>query len=117
LLQSKIEHRMGWASFRGVWNTALLEHQEIEVFSVIRVCLPDTQKKLNLKIKYREGFRPFASSALEEDIQEYFDLGHPSALYALGCPAQKGVANKYLPIMIQMKMYECLYQLRSDVPQ
>ena len=32
------------------------------------------QKKLNLKIKYREGFRPFAPSVLEESIGEFFNL-------------------------------------------
>ena len=34
---------------------------------------PDMQKKLNLKIKYREGFRPFAPSVLEEDYSKYFE--------------------------------------------
>ena len=32
------------------------------------------QKKLNLKIKFRESFRPFAPSVLEEDSNEWFDL-------------------------------------------
>ena len=32
----------------------------------------EMQKKLNLKIKYREGFRPFAPSVLEEDYSEFF---------------------------------------------
>src|SRR5580692_2545257 len=39
---------------------------------------PEMQKKLNLKIKYREGFRPFAPSVLEEDVSEYFDLAEDS---------------------------------------
>lgn len=34
---------------------------------------PKMQKKLNLKIKYREGFRPFAPSVLEEDYSEFFE--------------------------------------------
>ena len=34
----------------------------------------DMQKKLNLKIKFRESFRPFAPSVLEEDSNEWFDL-------------------------------------------
>ncbi len=33
----------------------------------------EMQKRLNLKIKYREGFRPFAPSVLEEDYSEYFE--------------------------------------------
>ena len=34
---------------------------------------PEMQKKLNLKIKYREGFRPFAPSVLEEDYCQFFE--------------------------------------------
>lgn len=36
------------------------------------------QSKLNLKIKYRESFRPFAPSVLEEDISDYFEIDCPS---------------------------------------
>jgi carbamoyltransferase len=36
------------------------------------------QKQLNLKIKYREGFRPFAPSVLAEDAGEWFELDDPS---------------------------------------
>ena len=32
------------------------------------------QKNLNLKVKYRESFRPFAPSIIKEDLQEWFDL-------------------------------------------
>src|SRR5712671_1324569 len=35
---------------------------------------PSMQKTLNLKVKYRESFRPFAPSVLFEDVHEYFDL-------------------------------------------
>ncbi len=35
----------------------------------------DMQKKLNLKIKFREGFRPFAPIILEEKINEWFEYG------------------------------------------
>ena len=34
---------------------------------------PNMQKKLNLRIKYREGFRPFAPSVLEEDYNRFFE--------------------------------------------
>ncbi|MBN2054623.1 carbamoyltransferase [bacterium] len=36
------------------------------------------QKKVNLKIKFRESFRPFAPTVLEGDIGEYFELDRPS---------------------------------------
>ena len=34
----------------------------------------ETQKKLNLKVKFRESFRPFAPSILEEDLSEWFEM-------------------------------------------
>jgi carbamoyltransferase len=39
---------------------------------------PRMQSVLNLKIKYRESFRPFAPSCLEERIGEYFEIDRPS---------------------------------------
>ena len=39
---------------------------------------PEMQKKVNLKIKFRESFRPFAPILLEEDLQRYFDVELPS---------------------------------------
>lgn len=44
---------------------------------------PDMQKTLNLKIKFREDFRPFAPSMLEEDAQTYFawDASSPYMLF------------------------------------
>ena len=39
---------------------------------------PAMQKMLNLKVKYRESFRPFAPSVLVEDAAEWFDLDKPS---------------------------------------
>jgi carbamoyltransferase len=39
---------------------------------------PETQTVMNLKIKFRESFRPFAPSCLEERRQDYFDLPVPS---------------------------------------
>jgi len=35
---------------------------------------PTMQKTLNLKVKYRESFRPFAPSVLREDVSDWFDL-------------------------------------------
>ena len=32
------------------------------------------QKNLNLKVKYRESFRPFAPSVLREDVSKWFDI-------------------------------------------
>ena len=77
---------------------------------------PEMQKKLNLKIKYREGFRPFAPSVLEEDIAEYFDLDRPSPYMLLVAPIRK-IRQIPLPEDYQERpLYERLYFLRSDLP-
>jgi carbamoyltransferase len=39
---------------------------------------PDMQRKINLKIKYRESFRPFAPAVLAERCSDYFDIASPS---------------------------------------
>ena len=39
---------------------------------------PEMQKRLNMQIKYRESFRPFAPSVLEEKVQEWFETKHDS---------------------------------------
>ncbi len=41
------------------------------------------QKTLNLKVKYRESFRPFAPSVLEEEASKWFDLGEDDSPYML----------------------------------
>ncbi|MHC1728494.1 MAG: carbamoyltransferase [Syntrophobacteraceae bacterium] len=77
---------------------------------------PEMQKKLNLKIKYREGFRPFAPSVLEEDIAEYFEIDRPSPYMLLVAPVCEsrrfGVPDNYG----QLGMWERLYHPRSDIP-
>ena len=44
---------------------------------------PDMQRTLNLKIKYRESFRPFAPAVMEEHASDWFDLPTPSPYMAL----------------------------------
>jgi carbamoyltransferase len=77
---------------------------------------PEMQKKLNLKIKYREGFRPFAPSVLEEDIAEYFDLDRPSPYMLLVAPIREDKKNPLPEGYHDMPLYERLYILRSDIP-
>ena len=77
---------------------------------------PEMQKKLNLKIKYREGFRPFAPSVLEEEIGNYFDLEKPSPYMLLVAPVTEDRRNPLPENLENMGMYERLYHLRSDIP-
>jgi carbamoyltransferase len=77
---------------------------------------PEMQKKLNLKIKYREGFRPFAPSVLEECISEFFELDRPSP-YMLLVAQVREERRKPLPEEYHtLPIYDRLYHLRSDVP-
>ena len=77
---------------------------------------PEMQKKMNLKIKYREGFRPFAPSVLEEDIQEYFELDRPSPYMLFVIPVRK---ERRIPLpkdYNDKSLYQRLYFIRSDLP-
>jgi carbamoyltransferase len=47
---------------------------------------PSMQKKLNLKIKYRESFRPFAPSVLREELENWFELQSDSPYMLLVAP-------------------------------
>ena len=47
------------------------------------------QKELNLKIKFRESFRPFAPSVLREDVSEWFDLNYDSPYMLLVAEVNK----------------------------
>jgi carbamoyltransferase len=49
---------------------------------------PDMQSQMNLKIKFREGFRPFAPTVLQERAAEYFELEGDSPYMLLVAPAR-----------------------------
>jgi len=73
------------------------------------------QKKLNLKIKYREGFRPFAPSVLIENSRDFFDLTVASP-YMLLIADVKKERRKALPDNYnELDLWEKLYHERSDV--
>jgi carbamoyltransferase len=76
----------------------------------------EMQKKLNLKIKNREGFRPFAPSILAEDAKEYFDMDQKSP-YMLFVAKVNEKYRSRLPENFQMlSLMEKLYVKRSIIP-
>lgn len=77
---------------------------------------PEMQKRLNLKTKFREGFRPFAPSVLEEDCREYFDLKCSSPYMLLVAPVQKMRTIEYPETFRNSEMFSRLYFVRSDIP-
>jgi carbamoyltransferase len=76
----------------------------------------EMQKKLNVKIKYRESFRPFAPSVLAEKVGEYFDFDGISPYMLLVHPVKES-RRKELPAEFDsFDLRDKLYYLRSDLP-
>lgn len=76
----------------------------------------DMQKKINLKIKYRESFRPFAPSVLAEDVAQYFDMnGHSSDYMLLVAPITASKRKKVPDDYWNLGMKDRLYTVRSDI--
>lgn len=76
----------------------------------------EMQKKLNLKIKYRESFRPFAPSVLASDVEEYFDYKGISPYMLLVHPVADKIKKALPQGYEEMNLREKLYHLRSDLP-
>lgn len=77
---------------------------------------PEMQKKMNLKIKYRENFRPFAPSVLAEEADRYFKLDSPSPYMLLVQDVREERRNKLPENYNSLPLTEKLYFLRSDLP-
>jgi carbamoyltransferase len=75
-----------------------------------------TQSVMNLKIKYRESFRPFAPSVLREDLAEYFELDADSPYMLLVAPVTER-RRKALTAEDRKKFgIELLNVPKSDIP-
>ena len=75
----------------------------------------EMQKKLNLKIKFRESFRPFAPAVLEEHAAEYFDMQGTSP-YMLRVHRVKESKRNIVPgNYAALPVKEKLYQKRSEI--
>jgi carbamoyltransferase len=71
------------------------------------------QSKLNLKIKFRESFRPFAPTVLVEDVGEYFDSSHESPYMLLTTKVRQ---NRCLYPHGETDLIKRVNQKRSDIP-
>ncbi|NLX29076.1 MAG: carbamoyltransferase [Bacteroidales bacterium] len=76
----------------------------------------DMQRKLNLKIKYRESFRPFAPAVLEEDCAQWFDLDTPSPYMLLVAGVKEALRYPLSQDYHELPLRERLYTLRSTLP-
>jgi carbamoyltransferase len=77
---------------------------------------PTMQKLLNLKVKYRESFRPFAPSILREDVSEWFDLDSDSPYMLLVADVAKSKQRTMTPEEEALFGIEKLNILRSSIP-
>jgi carbamoyltransferase len=76
---------------------------------------PEMQKKLNLKIKYREGFRPFAPSVLAEDANAFFDLEIDSPYMLFVSPVKESRRKTIPENYFKLPLWDRLYIERSDI--
>ncbi len=77
---------------------------------------PTMQKTLNLKVKYRESFRPFAPSIREEDIADWFDLDTPSPYMLIVAEVQEKRRRKMSAEESALFGIEKLNVARSEIP-
>ncbi len=103
---------VGWFQGRMEWGPRALGNRSI----LGDARNPEMQKRLNLKIKYREGFRPFAPSVLHEETAAFFELDRPSPYMLLVAPVRPERRRPLPPNYQELDMFDRLYIQRSDVP-
>jgi carbamoyltransferase len=74
------------------------------------------QSQMNLKIKYRESFRPFAPSVLREHVQEWFDMDSDSPYMLLVAPVKEDRLITMTSEQEQLFGIEKLNVPRSQIP-
>ncbi|MDC3408118.1 carbamoyltransferase, partial [Candidatus Pelagibacter ubique] len=74
------------------------------------------QKNLNLKVKYRESFRPFAPSILKEDLSEWFDINVDSPYMLMVANINKDKAIKMTQDQKNLFGIDKLNVKRSEIP-
>ena len=77
---------------------------------------PEMQKKLNLKVKFRESFRPFAPAVLLEDVNEWFDLDAESPYMLLVGKVKESKLVEQTSNQKLAKGLEKLNIVRSKIP-
>lgn len=103
---------IGWCQGRMEWGPRSLGNRSI----LADPRNEEMQMKLNLKIKYRESFRPFAPVVLAEDAADFFELEGTSPYMLLVADVQKKRRNPLPDNYNSLNLKEKLYHLRSDIP-
>jgi carbamoyltransferase len=77
---------------------------------------PKMQADMNIKIKFREGFRPFAPSVLEEEVSEWFEIDRESPYMLLVAPVKR---ERQIPLSPEQRTLWGIEKLnvpKSDIP-
>ncbi|MDC3176933.1 carbamoyltransferase [Pelagibacteraceae bacterium] len=111
LLLSK-EKAIGWMQGRMEFGPRALGARSI----IADPRSPSMQRKLNLKIKYRESFRPFAPSVLRENLNDWFDCNVDSPYMLLVSGLKKDKQKKMSAKEEALFGIEKLNVARSSVP-
>ena len=77
---------------------------------------PSMQKTLNLKVKYRESFRPFAPAVLREDLGKYFDIKTDSPYMLMVAPVNEDRRRAMTPAEEALFGIDKLHVPRSEIP-
>jgi carbamoyltransferase len=77
---------------------------------------PTMQRNLNLKVKYRESFRPFAPSVLREDVSDWFELESDSPYMLLVAEVRKNRRRTMTPDEHALFGIDKLNIARSEIP-
>jgi carbamoyltransferase len=77
---------------------------------------PTMQRTLNLKVKYRESFRPFAPSVLREDVSEWFELECDSPYMLIVADLRRDKRRAMSPEEHALFGIEKLNIVRSEIP-
>ena len=77
---------------------------------------PTMQRNLNLKVKYRESFRPFAPSVLREDVSDWFELDCDSPYMLIVADVRKGRRRAMTPEEKGLFGIDKLNVARSEIP-
>lgn len=100
---------VGWFQGRAEFGPRALGNRSI----LANAAFPKMQQKVNIKIKYREGFRPFAPAIIAESASDYFNLDISSPYMLLVSFIHEKWKKQLPPNYYQLPLMERLYTERS----
>lgn len=77
---------------------------------------PETQRTLNLKVKFRESFRPFAPAVLREDVSDWFELEDDSPYMLIVAPVENDHCLPLSRLDLERRGTDRVNALRSTIP-